>query len=350
MPALRIENLSKEFSSARGRVRAVDHLKLEVADGELLAVVGPSGCGKTTLLRLIAGLEEPTSGDILLDGKSILKTKAQERSIGMAFQFPALLPQLSVEENISLGPKLRGVAVEERSRRTSELAALLGISELCSRPPETLSGGQQQRVSLARALATEPGLLLLDEPLANLDPTSRIELRESIRTVQQKLGVTAIYVTHDQSEAAAVGDRVAILNGGRLQQAGQARQVYSDPGNLFVAQFFTPERPNLLAGELVESGFRPAGADFCIPAHVGGRGKVNCVIRPRGIRPGGGLKGVVEEVQENGWSTRIVLQMNEVRLRAEVFGQEFGKRGETVGFAIDPADLFFFDLAGARVH
>ena len=350
MAELRVANLCKEFSAGRSKVTALDRLNLDINPLELLVVLGPSGCGKTTLLRCIAGLEKPTSGDITLGGESLLHKKPQERRIAMAFQFPALLPQLTVVENISLGPKLRGVSAEERSARTRELAELLEIPELLARLPETLSGGQQQRVSLARALVTRPELLLLDEPLANLDPTSRVQLRDTICAVQQKLGVTTIYVTHDQGEAAALADRIAVMNEGRVRGIGTAHQLYIDPANLFVAQFFGPETPNVFAGKLDSNGFHSHRTNLSFPVSASYAGDATCVIRPRAIRPGADFVGKVISMQHTGWSTALGLLMESLSLRAELPPTANLRVGDAFSFTVDAADVLLFDPAGTRVR
>jgi putative spermidine/putrescine transport system ATP-binding protein len=350
MSGLRIENLSKSFSTKRSRVAALDRLNLEVKGGELLIVLGPSGCGKTTLLRIIAGLEQPDTGEIVLNSNSLLQLPAKDRNIGFAFQYPALLPQLTVEQNISLGPKLRGVATSTRSDRTYHLANLLGISDLLPRLPETLSGGQQQRVSLARALATEPKLLLLDEPLANLDPTSRAELRDAIRRVQRELRVTTIYVTHDQSEAAAVADRIGILRAGSLQQIGPAPELYRDPENRFVAEFFAPERPNILSGEIADGTFRASNASFSIPALLRHAGKTTCVIRPPAIRLNGPLQGKTVELTQTGWSTSALISTEGLQLRASIPADSNLAEGNDLEFSLEPSDVLFFNAEGTRLR
>jgi putative spermidine/putrescine transport system ATP-binding protein len=350
MAGLRIENLTRKFATPRARVVAIDRLTLEIADGELLVLLGPSGSGKTTLLRMIAGLENPDSGDILLAGRSILSEKTENRRIGMSFQYPALLPQLTVAENIELGMKLRKVPSQDRSARTRELAELLSISDLLNRSPETLSGGQQQRVSLARALALRPEILLLDEPLANLDPSSRIDLRTSMRAIQQKLRVTTIYVTHDQNEAAAVADRIAILDRGSLQQFGTAATLYRDPANLFVAQFFAPERPNILTGALTGNGFAANNSALVLPTNIFARGDALCAIRPRAVQFGGAFEGKVEAIQYTGWSTKLIINLTGVNLIAELPHKTELRAGDLFHFSINPADLLFFAPSGERLR
>jgi ABC-type sugar transport system ATPase subunit len=353
MGRLVLENISKIFASAAGDapVTAVDRFSIEVSDGKLLVLLGPSGCGKTTLLRLIAGLEHPSVGRILMDGHPLEGVPPQKRSIGMAFQYPALLPQLTVRENIALGPKLRGASSDDVNARISELAELLRINDLLTRLPETLSGGQQQRVSLARALAIRPAVLLLDEPLANLDPASRSGLREAIRAAQQKLGVTTIYVTHDQTEAAAIADEIAIMNCGALQQVGTAPELYRDPKNLFVAEFFSPDRPNVFTGGMRDGRFHPNGATGDLPARGTNNGNVKCVLRPSAIRPGRQFQARIQQVQHTGWSTKMTIDFGGLLLRAEIPFSPALQAGQDFSFEVDPAELLFFENdSGSRLR
>jgi multiple sugar transport system ATP-binding protein len=233
-----LEKLSKIFRSKAGDVHAVEELSLNVSSGELLAMVGPSGCGKTTMLRLLAGLEKPTSGSIFLNGKLANGLPAKDRDIAMVFQQPALFPHLNVFENIGFGLKLRKFHSAEIETRVKEAAEMLGLSsKLCARPQE-LSGGEAQRVSLGRALVRRPKVFLLDEPLSSIDVPMRKELRKQIAQIQQILNVPMIYVTHDQREALAIGQRIAVLNHGQLQQIGTPSEIREKPANEFVAEFF----------------------------------------------------------------------------------------------------------------
>lgn len=250
MARLRLDGLTKIFPAKPHPVRAVEGLTFALEEGELMVLLGPSGCGKTTTLRLIAGLEEPSSGSIQLDGKSIESTRAEARPIGMAFQSPALFPQLTVSANVELGLRLRKVAKADRQKRLLEILALLEIVDLKGRYPEQLSGGQQQRVSLARALAASPRVFLLDEPLASLDPGARVQLRGAIKRVQRQTGTPMIYVTHDQAEALAVADRIAVMQRGAIEQIGTPSEVYYTPATLFVAQFIGSPPMNLFDGVL----------------------------------------------------------------------------------------------------
>lgn len=236
--SLILEDVTKVFQTPEGRaVIAADRVCLQIAQGEFVTLLGPSGCGKTTTLRMIAGFEFPTSGRILLDGKDIASTPPNKREMGMVFQSYALFPHLTVFENIAYGLRLRRISRAEIERIVHETTALVNLSGLEQRRPAALSGGQQQRVALARALAIRPRVLLFDEPLSNLDAKLRVALRSEIRQLQQRLGITSLYVTHDQAEAMSLSDRVVVMNGGRIEQVGAPAEVYRRPASRFVADF-----------------------------------------------------------------------------------------------------------------
>jgi multiple sugar transport system ATP-binding protein len=225
---------------------AVDRVSLDVADGEFMVLLGPSGCGKSTVLRMIAGLEDPTSGDILLNGEPVLDLAPRDRSIAMVFQDFALYPHMSVSENIGFPLKLSGIDNQPRGERVGDVASALGIGDVLGRRPSQLSGGQRQRVAMGRAIVRRPGLFLMDEPLSNLDSGLRAELRAEITGLTRELGVTTLYVTHDQAEALTMADRVAILRKGVLQDIGTPTEVYGRPATLYVAAFLGAPRMNLL--------------------------------------------------------------------------------------------------------
>ena len=234
---LTVEELTKVFDTDKGQVLAVDAVSFEIESSEFFTMLGPSGCGKTTTLRLIAGLETMSAGRILFDGSDFGRVSHLGRNIGMVFQSYALFPHMSVFENAAYGLRVRSVDRAEITSRVGQTLELLGLERLADRYPADLSGGQQQRVAIARALVYDPIMLLLDEPLANLDAKLRVEMREEVRRVQKELGIMAIYVTHDQEEAMAVSDRVAVFNLGRLMQVGPPAEVYAEPNSLFVADF-----------------------------------------------------------------------------------------------------------------
>ncbi|MFZ8807498.1 MAG: ABC transporter ATP-binding protein [Pyrobaculum sp.] len=252
MTVVQLEKLRKVFDN---RVVAVDDVDLVVNDGEIMAVLGPSGCGKTTLLRLVAGLEDPTSGRILFDDRDVTRLPTQERNTAVVPQTWALWPHMTVFDNVAYGLRLRrkkaNLTEEEIRRRVREVLELVDLTGLEGRRPFQLSGGQQQRVALARALVVQPEVLLLDEPLANLDAKLRVELREEVRKIAKRLSITTIYVTHDQEEAMAVADRIAVMNAGKLQQVGRSEEIYHKPANFFIATFVG--RSNMLRGCVVET-------------------------------------------------------------------------------------------------
>jgi multiple sugar transport system ATP-binding protein len=247
-----LEHLTKDFFGPGGeKVRAVSELELTVEDRELLVLVGPSGCGKTTTLRLLAGLDDPTAGTISIDGQVMNGTPPKDRNLAMVFQTPALYPHLSVYDNLAFGLKVRRCGKTEIAQRVKEAAEMLGLGDCLARPPRALSGGQRQRVAIGRALVRRPGLFLFDEPLSNLDPQLRSQLRSELAGLHRRLATTMLYVTHDQAEAMMLGDRVAVMRAGELQQVDKPLQVYRHPANLFVAGFIGSPPINFLAGRLV---------------------------------------------------------------------------------------------------
>jgi len=244
MNTVRFDAVSKQFE---GQARAaVADLSLDVADGELLVMLGPSGCGKTTALRMLAGLEEPDSGDILISGRSVVGLEPRDRDISLVFQQYALYPHLSVEANIAYPLKVARISKRERDDRVKKVAAMLGLEALMGRKPSQLSGGEQQRVALGRAIVRQPRVSLMDEPLSNLDAKLRTHMRTEIKGLQKDLGVTTFFVTHDQAEAMTLADRIAVMNHGHLQQVGSPEAVYAHPANTFVAEFIGSPPMNLL--------------------------------------------------------------------------------------------------------
>lgn len=243
-----LENLEKIFGSGKKSVTAVDKVNLEVKKGELVTLLGPSGCGKTTALRMISGFELPTSGKIFIDGEDVTTTPPNRRPTTMVFQNYALFPHMTVYQNIAYGLKIHQEKEKAIRERTEKIMNLVGLKELGDRSPSQLSGGQQQRVSLARSLIMEPKVLLLDEPLSNLDAKMRVSTRLEIRKIQQRVGITSVYVTHDQEEAVTLSDRVVIMNAGKIQQIGTPQEIYAHPVNYFVADFIG--KANFLEGKV----------------------------------------------------------------------------------------------------
>jgi len=259
MSFLILEGLSKRFGSSV----AVDGLDLAVEKGEFISLLGPSGCGKTTTLQMIAGFVEPTAGSIRLEGRDLLAVKPAKRGLGIVFQSYALFPHMTVAENVGFGLEMQGVAAAERAKRVGETLELVGLGAFAGRYPKQMSGGQQQRVALARALVIRPQILLLDEPLSNLDAKLREEMQIELRQIQRSLGTTTILVTHDQAEAMALSDRLVVMNKGRAEQVGPPHEAYERPATPFVASFLG--RTNLLGG----SGVRPEKIAFAATGLAG---------------------------------------------------------------------------------
>jgi putative spermidine/putrescine transport system ATP-binding protein len=276
---LEMRNLSRAY----GPVRALDGLNLSLAPGELVALLGPSGCGKTTALRIVAGFERPDAGTVDVDGTDITHMSAAKRDMGMVFQSYSLFPHLTAGENVAFGPRLRKVAGSERRGRAAELLELVGMAGLDGRYPHQLSGGQQQRVALARALAVRPKVLLLDEPLSALDAKVRLQLREEIRRVQLDLGITTLFVTHDQEEALSMADRVAVMRAGRLEQVAAPAELYERPATPFVAEFVGTM--NHLAGTMADADLvEVAGRRLPVDGERPGSGaSVKVLLRPESL-------------------------------------------------------------------
>jgi multiple sugar transport system ATP-binding protein len=358
------EDVTKSFD---GTV-AVDHLDLDIADGEFLVLLGPSGCGKSTALRMIAGLDEPTEGTIRIDDHVVNFVDPKDRDLAMVFQSYALYPNMSVRRNIAFPLKPRGVGKTEAARLVDDVAAMLGLSELLDRKPGQLSGGQRQRVALARAIVRQPRVFLMDEPLSNLDAKMRTQTRGDLVALHRRLGTTFVYVTHDQSEAMTMADRVAVLNGGRLQQVGPPHEVYARPANLFVARFLGSPPMNVLPGVVdgatllvggaklpldhghtfgastcrVEVGVRPEHLSLT-GAGAGGAGMAG-MAGMAGSTGGSGMAGTVELVESLGHERLVRCRVDGatvvVRTAAEDHLPALGARVEV---GIDPGRLHLFD-------
>jgi multiple sugar transport system ATP-binding protein len=294
---------------------AVDSLDLDIKDGEFMVLVGPSGSGKSTALRMLAGLEEVSSGEIRIDGKDVSNKPPKDRDIAMVFQNYALYPHMSVAENMGFALKLKGVSKEERMKKVREAAGLLDLERFLDRKPKALSGGQRQRVAMGRAIVREPAVFLMDEPLSNLDAKLRVETRANIAQLQARLGTTTLYVTHDQVEAMTMGHRVALLKDGKLQQVDTPRNLYDRPGNAFVAGFIGSPAMNLRVVDLVDGGAQlgnivlPLSSEVTSAAQAAGLKQVNLGVRPesfhvpeQGTQQGDahGLKIEVKLVEELG--------------------------------------------------
>ena len=315
MAIIEFDKVSKRFDQG---VVALHEFDLRIDDGEFMIFVGPSGCGKTTALRMVAGLEEITSGEIRIDGKVVNSLEPQDRDVAMVFQNYALYPHMYVRENIAFPLRMQHKSKAEIAERVREVADLLGIEALLERKPRELSGGQRQRVAMGRAIVRHPRAFLMDEPLSNLDAKLRIQMRVELVRLHRRLGVTTIYVTHDQTEAMTLGQRVTVLNQGRIQQVAPPRQLYAWPANAFVAGFIGSPPMNLLRGRLVEGGVDLGGAVLPLPRAVlarvaPGAAEVQVGLRPEGFAmltgEGGVLRGPVEVIEQLGAESYLYLRI-----------------------------------------
>jgi multiple sugar transport system ATP-binding protein len=341
---------------------AVDALDLEIADGEFLVLVGPSGCGKSTSLRMLAGLEEVDAGSVLIGDRDVTDRPPKDRDIAMVFQNYALYPHMTVGENMGFALKLAGVDKAERARRVAEAAKILDLSDYLDRRPKALSGGQRQRVAMGRAIVRSPQVFLMDEPLSNLDAKLRVQTRTQIAALVKRLGTTTVYVTHDQVEAMTMGDRVAVLKDGVLQQCDTPGALYDHPANVFVAGFIGSPAMNLVTGAAVEGGVRVGGAVLPVPREqlaraAAGNGQVTVGFRPEAMHlvgPGQGvpvLVNVVEQLGSDaflytklaGEDTDDVLHPSDVVIRTEP--RSAPAMGEKLWLGVREGALHVFDAA-----
>lgn len=345
MPPVRLETLSKVFPNG---VRAVDRLDFEIADGEFFALLGPSGCGKTTLLRMIAGLETPTGGRITIAGRDVTGVDPGKRDVAMVFQDYALYPHMTVSDNIAYPLKVRKVAKEERRASAERVAKELRVEQLLERRPGQLSGGQQQRVAVARAIAYEAGLFLFDEPLSNLDARLRLEARTFLKRLQKQLAVTAVYVTHDQSEALALADRVAVMKDGRIMQLATPADVYNRPSSLFVASFIGSIPMNLLPAKVEGRTLLVGSTRIAVPAwarsDVAENQDVVIGARPEfvtiGSDGGAGIDGTVSVVELLGNEYLITLERDDLTL--QVTAPEAAEPGSRARAILDERRILLY--------
>lgn len=345
---IRLENLTKRYQE----VTAVDHLNLEIEDGDLVCLLGPSGCGKSTTLSIIAGLEQATEGAIYFDEENVGGLEAEERDIGMVFQDYALYPHMTVQENIAFPLKMQGWKKKDRIEKVKEAAKMLQIEEYLKRKPGKLSGGQQQRVAIARAIVKNPKILLLDEPLSNLDARLRIELRDEIRRVQKQLGITTIFVTHDQEEALSISDKILLMEKGKISQYSSPKEMYMEPQNVFAAKFLGNPPMNFVPGEKVEDGICLLLGDENVivkrgTVHEAGELKGNVCV---GIRPEAlelcsteeeeAISGVITGIQTLGKDMYIHFRAGEQVLTACVGWEKTFSEGERVSFRVKRLHLF----------
>ncbi len=360
MPEVEVEldRVSKRFENESGRPArdagggllpsALSDVSVAVTKGELLVVVGPSGCGKSTALRIVAGLEDADGGDVRIAGRSMKNVAPQDRDVAMVFQGYALYPQMTVRDNIEFPLKMRKVPVVERKRRVEEAASMLRLTPLLDRLPPSLSGGERQRVAMGRAIVRRPRVFLFDEPLSNLDAALRQDLRIEIGRIVRTLGVTAIYVTHDQVEAMTLADRICVLRRGKVLQIAPPRTIYEAPATSFVATFLGTPRMNLMAGRA--DGDVVTCGPFCVPNSVRASGDVVIGVRPEDVHlvdtsADGAARFNVTVAEPLGAETHLVLQAGEVELRARAPGFDPRAPGAEVYARIDARRMHVFEAS-----
>jgi multiple sugar transport system ATP-binding protein len=351
----------RDVEKAFGHTKVVKGVSLEIRDEEFVALLGPSGCGKTTCLRVLAGLEEPTGGAILLDGVDVTYTPPRDRDIAMVFQNYALYPHMTVRENIRMGLKYRGVPKTEIGARIDEAARLLDISTLLERRPAELSGGQRQRVALGRALVRHPKALLMDEPLSNLDAALRSKMRVDLKLLQQRVRTTTIYVTHDQREAMTMADRIAVMNEGRVMQFGTPDQIFFRPVNRFVAQFVGSPGVNILSATLQarNGGACLAAGSLVVPLGPTAPESLRAARLEIGIRPhffrlgatAGGIsaKGRVVALEPFGTETNVHVSLGGETVVLVAEPKSAPRTSEEVTVSCSPSDLYVFDAGDGRL-
>ncbi|TXT50100.1 MAG: iron(III) transport system ATP-binding protein [Spirochaetes bacterium] len=347
-----LQRLTKIFKSmdGSGEVVAVNDISLDIKTGELVTILGPSGCGKTTTLRMVAGFEFPTAGSILIGGKDVAPVPPNKRGISMVFQSYALFPHLNIYENIAYGLRVQKLPASEIAGRTRAILELMQLTSMQRRYPSQVSGGQQQRIALARAIVIEPSVLLFDEPLSNLDAKLREYMRDELRKLQKRLGITSLYVTHDQEEAMAISDRIVIMQDGVIRQVGSPRAIYEHPESIFVATFMG--KANILPAEILGRDGEAALVDLAgsrlkipNPGHAAPKaGKGNLVVRPEAVKivhvesADASLKGKIERMTYFGNIARYEIPVLGTTILAERYnpqGARLHEEGETVGVSFE---------------
>ena len=345
---VRLENLTKRFDDNT----AVDHFNVELEDGELICLLGPSGCGKSTILNMLAGILPVTDGKIWFDNDDVTDLPPEQRGIGLVFQNYALYPHMSVLKNICFPLEIQKVPKEERIARATEMAKLVHVDTMLDRKPRQLSGGQQQRVAIARALVKNPRLLLLDEPLSNLDARLRLEMREEIRRIQQETKVTTIFVTHDQEEAMSISDHIVLMKAGVMQQYDQPQRLYDEPANQFVADFLGNPPINNIPGVFEQGGFTPDGTDEVIRldrfANVPFSGRAHLAIRSESVAPKESdneatMTCHVDSVYKLGKDEMALVTCGATQFRVYM-SSDFGyNAGDTAYLSLKNRGVFLFD-------
>ena len=358
MAAINLKGVTKNF----GETVVIPGLDLDIQDGEFMVFVGPSGCGKSTLLRMIAGLESMTAGQIGIGGEDVSAKGPSERGAAMVFQSYALYPHMTVEENMGFGLRMSGISKPETAKQVHTIAERLQLTPLLKRYPKQLSGGQRQRVAIGRAIVRRPQVFLLDEPLSNLDASLRVQMRIELAKLHADLKTTMIYVTHDQTEAMTLGDRIAVFNQGRIEQVGAPMDLYRSPANTFVAQFLGSPKINLLPYTVDTLNNRLLlGPQDSLAMDAGGvtigdlLSGVTMGVRPEAIglsAPGAGLTGTIEFTEQLGDATIVYVRMpwHAELIIAKLSQQQTGFRmGDSVGLQLDLQQLMWFDANGKRL-
>ena len=350
---IRLEKFCKSF----GPVRVIEDMDLAIGDGEMIALLGPSGCGKTTTLYAVSGIHRVTSGRIWFGDRDVTALPPQKKNVGVVFQSFALYPHLSVYENIAFPLRIRREGKADIERKVKEVAAILHMGELLDRRPGQLSGGQQQRVALARALVRKPDVLLMDEPLANLDAGLRLEMRSEIRKIQRETGCTSILVTHDQVEAMSMCDRIALMNEGKIQQIGNPNEMYHQPRNTFVAGFIGNPPISFCDGTVEDGRFVTEGLGFDLPDRIKGAfvstgQKITIGVRPEHIQPdfAAPIEGEISFVESQGREVLYDLTLSDGQVfRSIQSGAQDHKLGDRVRWGVDTGAVFFFGEDGRRI-
>ena len=347
MGTVAIRSVRKNY----GSLEVIHGVTIDIADGEFVALVGPSGCGKSTLLRMIAGLEEITGGEIAIGERVVNDVVPKDRDIAMVFQNYALYPHMNVRENMGFALRQRRLPRAEIDARVMDAARILGLEQLLDRKPRALSGGQRQRVAMGRAIVRQPNVFLFDEPLSNLDAKLRVQMRSELKELHQRLGVTTVYVTHDQIEAMTLADRVVVMNGGIVEQMGPPLELYDRPESLFVAAFIGSPPMNFVEGFVDRSGalVLDDGASLALPLPVPGDDRVTIGVRPEHLSlAAAGWPAVVSVIEPTGSETQITARMGDYVIRVLIRGRTEMRPGETIHLTARAADVHVFDTRSGR--
>ncbi len=341
-----LKNVTKIYD----KKKVIDNVDLTIEDKEFVVLVGASGCGKSTILRMIAGLEEITGGDIYIGDKKVNDIQPKDRDIAFVFQSYALYPHMTVRDNIAFGLKMRKVDKDTIEKKVQEAAEILDLTEYLDRKPKQLSGGQRQRVALGRAIVRNPKVFLMDEPLSNLDAKLRVQMRSEIKKLHEKLQTTFIYVTHDQTEALTMGDRIVVLDKGVIQQVDKPEEIYDNPANTFVAGFIGSPQMNFINASVNDSNIEFAGCSFRAAKDMGGRNEVILGIRPEKMICNGEVKftAEVEMVELLGSEKIVYFGVNGQKCSAKLSSEN--SIGKTIELSINPSDIYLFDtVTGMRI-